>query len=43
MVAEVGVEQNTTTILLLPSDFMTLANAAAHKFNQDASRQDHPK
>jgi regulator of protease activity HflC (stomatin/prohibitin superfamily) len=31
MVAEVGVEQNTTTILMLPSDFLTLANAVTNK------------
>lgn len=38
MVAEVGVEQNTTTILMLPSDFMSLANAVTNKLNCDAAK-----
>ena len=36
MVAEVGVEQNTTTIILLPSDFLTLANAVTNKLNKES-------
>ncbi|MCA9179070.1 MAG: slipin family protein [Planctomycetales bacterium] len=35
MVAEVGVEQNTTTILLLPSDFVTLAGAITNKLRNE--------
>ena len=31
MIAEVGVEHNTTTIILLPSDFVTLAKNLANK------------
>jgi len=27
MITEVGVEQNTTTIILMPSDFVTLARS----------------
>jgi hypothetical protein len=30
MVSEVGAEHNTTTIVLLPSDFVNAANAIAH-------------
>ncbi len=30
MVSEVGVEHNTTTIVLLPSEFMAAASAIAH-------------
>lgn len=38
MVGEVGTEHNTTTIIMLPSDFLTLANAAARKFEGDLHR-----
>ncbi len=34
MVAEVGIEHNTTTIILLPSDFLSLANALTRKFGE---------
>ncbi len=40
MVAEVGVEHNTTTILLLPSDFLTLANAVTNKLNETPHRKE---
>jgi regulator of protease activity HflC (stomatin/prohibitin superfamily) len=33
MVSEVGIEQNTTTIILLPSDFLSLANSLTRKFS----------
>lgn len=32
MITEVGVEQNTTTIILMPSDFVTLAKELSEKF-----------
>jgi len=41
MVAEVGVEQNTTTIILLPSDFLTLASAVTNKLNRESDRNAH--
>ena len=41
MVAEVGVEHNTTTILLLPSDFLSLANAVTNRFNEESHRNEH--
>ncbi len=40
MVAEVGVEQNTTTIILLPSDFLMLAKAVTNKLDQEAEREE---
>lgn len=39
MVSEVGVEQNTTTILMLPSDFLSLASAVTNKLNGEAIRE----
>lgn len=42
MVAEVGVEQNTTTILLLPSDFITLANAITSKLKEESRQNANP-
>lgn len=42
MVTEVGVEQNTTTILLLPSDFLALANAVTNHLSQDATDRKNP-
>ena len=41
MVAEVGVEHNTTTILLLPSDFLALANAVTTRFSEPSQRDEH--
>lgn len=35
MVAEVGVEQNTTTILMLPSDFVSLARNLSQKLSDE--------
>jgi regulator of protease activity HflC (stomatin/prohibitin superfamily) len=32
MITEVGAEQNTTTIVMMPSEFVTLAENIAHKF-----------
>ena len=34
MISEVGVEHNTTTIILMPSDFVTLAKSVAEKFTK---------
>ncbi|MGD9747969.1 MAG: slipin family protein [Verrucomicrobiales bacterium] len=42
MVSEVGVEQNTTTIILLPSDFLNLANAVTHKFKSETHQKESP-
>ena len=41
MVAEVGVEQNTTTILMLPSDFVTLARTLTTKLRDDPNADEH--
>ena len=32
MITEVGAEQNTTTIIMMPSEFVTLAESIANKF-----------
>ena len=37
MVAEVGTEHNTTTIILMPSDFVTLAKNLSAKLGGGAS------
>ena len=37
MVAEVGIEHNTTTIILFPSDFLSLANAVTNKRNKNSN------
>lgn len=42
MVAEVGVEQNTTTILMLPSDFLNLASAVTKKLAAETTREEQP-
>ena len=34
MITEVGAEQNTTTIILMPSEFMAMAQAIAEKLNK---------
>lgn len=42
MISEVGVEQNTTTIIMMPSDFVTLAkNAASHFSRTELRRKTH--
>ena len=33
MIAEVGMEQNTTTIILMPSDFVVLAKKLSEKLS----------
>ena len=33
MISEVGAEHNSTTIMLIPSDFVTLAHSLAEKMN----------
>ncbi len=35
MISEVGAEQNTTTIILIPSDFVMLAKALSQKFMEE--------
>jgi regulator of protease activity HflC (stomatin/prohibitin superfamily) len=37
MITEVGSEQNTTTIIMMPSEFVTLAESMAGAFKQQAS------
>jgi len=34
MITEVGAEQNTTTIILIPSEFLNMAQAVADKLNK---------
>src|SRR5659263_39747 len=34
MITEVGAEQNTTTIIMMPSEFVNLAGSLAHRFQQ---------
>ena len=36
MITEVGAEQNTTTIVMMPSEFVTLAENLANKFRVKA-------
>ena len=41
MISEVGAENNTTTLIMIPSDFVTLAkNVSHHLEKQDRSRSD---
>jgi len=40
MVAEVGIEQNTTTILMLPSDFVSLARAVTDKLTESSGKKE---
>jgi regulator of protease activity HflC (stomatin/prohibitin superfamily) len=35
MITEVGAEQNTTTIVMMPSEFVSLAESLANKFRAD--------
>ena len=35
MITEVGAEQNTTTIILLPTDFITLAQSISDKLRRE--------
>jgi len=39
MITEVGAEQNTTTIIMMPSEFVTLAENVASSFKAKAPRQ----
>ncbi|MFI3190677.1 MAG: hypothetical protein QX190_14105 [Methylococcales bacterium] len=34
MITEMGAEQNSTTIILMPSEFMAMAQAIAEKLNK---------
>jgi hypothetical protein len=36
MITEVGAEQNTTTIILIPSEFLNMAQAVADKLNKNS-------
>jgi len=38
MITEVGAEQNTTTIVMMPSEFVTLAESIANKFRAEVTR-----
>jgi len=38
MISEVGAEQNTTTIIMMPSEFVTLAQGLTRHFNREAAR-----
>lgn len=40
MITEVGAEQNTTTIVMMPSEFVNLAGTLAHKFEQQAAESE---
>jgi regulator of protease activity HflC (stomatin/prohibitin superfamily) len=42
MVSEVGIEHNTTTIIMLPSDFMTLANTLTNTLREQTGRENEP-
>ena len=35
MISEVGAEQNTTTIIMMPSEFVTLADGLANHFGRN--------
>jgi hypothetical protein len=39
MVTEVGAENNSTTVLMIPSDFVTLAKTFSQYLSERASRQ----
>jgi regulator of protease activity HflC (stomatin/prohibitin superfamily) len=38
MITEVGAEQNTTTIVMMPSEFVTLAESLANKFKEKPAK-----
>lgn len=42
MITEVGAEQNTTTIVMMPSEFVTLAENLANRFRANVPRADVP-
>ncbi|TDB38329.1 MAG: slipin family protein [Actinobacteria bacterium] len=39
MITEVGAEQNTTTIVMMPSEFVSLADSIAKKFRADTPKE----
>lgn len=39
MISEVGAEQNTTTIIMMPSDFVVLAEKMGHYFTQNGGNE----
>jgi regulator of protease activity HflC (stomatin/prohibitin superfamily) len=43
MITEVGAEQNTTTIVMMPSEFVSLAESLANKFKADVAAQATPE
>jgi regulator of protease activity HflC (stomatin/prohibitin superfamily) len=43
MVTEVGAENNSTTVLMIPSDFVTLAKSFSQYLSEHAARKDDPR
>ncbi len=43
MVTEVGAENNSTTVLMIPSDFVTLAKSFSQYLSEHAARKDIPR
>lgn len=43
MIAEVGAEHNSTTVILIPSDFVSLAKSLSEVMNANVERQEHAK
>ena len=43
MITEVGAEQNTTTIVMMPSEFVSLAESLANKFKAEGAAQATPE
>jgi len=43
MITEVGAEQNTTTIVMMPSEFVSLADSISKKFKADLPKEKHEK
>ena len=43
MIAEVGAENNSTTVLMIPSDFVTLAQSFSQALHRPAGRAGQPQ
>jgi hypothetical protein len=41
MISEVGAEQNTTTIIMMPSEFVTLAKSLSDSLSRNGAPADH--
>ena len=39
MIAEVGAENNSTTIIMMPSDFVNLARSVSRHFDKEDSKE----